>query len=94
MALKSRIYRYGVQTKARRLMVCLKCTRANSSGRGAVARKCAMACDAIAQYTDQQHEHIIDQERFQDHIRMIQGRQLVLELREREQSSGFRFDDE
>ncbi|CAK0861355.1 unnamed protein product [Prorocentrum cordatum] len=68
--------------------------RANSSGQSHIIRKCARAYDQIAQFTDEQHEHIIDQSRFHEHIRIIQERILVLELREHEQSPEYQYDDE
>eukprot|EP00959_Pyramimonas_sp_CCMP1952_P249047 5206013-Pyramimonas_sp.AAC.1 len=66
--IKSRIYRYGVQTDDHRLMVRFKCTRASTNGQSHIIRKCARAYDQIAQFTDEQHEHIIDQARFHEHI--------------------------
>eukprot|EP00959_Pyramimonas_sp_CCMP1952_P183754 3842311-Pyramimonas_sp.AAC.1 len=68
--------------------------RASANGQSHIMRKCARACDQIAQFTDVQHGRIIDQARFHEHIRIMQERALVLEPREHEQSPEYQHDGE
>eukprot|EP00959_Pyramimonas_sp_CCMP1952_P239009 4995044-Pyramimonas_sp.AAC.1 len=62
--------------------------------RKAAIRKYVKACGTMAQFTDEQHGHIIDQARPHEHIRVIQERIPVLEVREHEQSPEYHTDDE
>eukprot|EP00959_Pyramimonas_sp_CCMP1952_P446186 9341533-Pyramimonas_sp.AAC.1 len=64
------------------------------TGRDAFTRESVRACDAIAQFTDEQHVRIMDRGEFHDHIHIVHERALALELREHEQSPEYQFDDD
>ena len=57
-------------------------------------RKCGRACDQLTQFTNEQHERIMEQEGVREYIRIFQERIRILELRDHEQPPEYLFDDE